>query len=45
MSNAEFTAWKRSQIDYFTSYLENFSEGSEEYDIIKKGIAELQKTV
>jgi hypothetical protein len=45
MSNAEFAQWKRDQITYFTRYLENFKEGSEEYRIITSGIKELQKTL
>jgi hypothetical protein len=45
MSNSEFAAWKREQIAYFSRYLSNFNEGTEEYRIITNGIHELEKTL
>lgn len=37
--------WKSEQIDYFRKYLGSFEKESAEYRTIKRGIAELEKTM
>jgi hypothetical protein len=37
--------WKREQLEYFRRYLEAFHKDSREYNIILKGIRDLEKTL
>jgi len=36
--------WKSEQISYFKRYLDSFDKGSEQYNVLRKGISELEKT-
>ena len=37
--------WKREQLEYFKRYLAAFHKDSKEYNVILKGIHDLEKTL
>jgi hypothetical protein len=37
--------WKREQLDYFKRYLDTFHIDSKEYNMILKGIRDLEKSL
>jgi hypothetical protein len=41
-SSEDMKKWKREQINYFKKYLTTFREGTKEYNIIRRGISELE---
>lgn len=40
----DISRWKSEQLNYFKKYLDNFEVGSREYNILLKGISDLEKT-
>ncbi|MBN2160524.1 MAG: hypothetical protein JW807_14105 [Spirochaetes bacterium] len=42
---SEMNRWKREQLEYFKRYLGSFHIDSKEYQIIMKGIQELEKSL
>lgn len=45
INNLDMNRWKREQLEYFKRYLNSFHIDSKEYNIIMKGIQELEKTL
>jgi hypothetical protein len=45
INNLDMNKWKREQLDYFKRYLNSFHIDSKEYNIIMKGIQDLEKSL
>ena len=45
IKNQEMNKWKQEQLDYFKKYLNTFSIDSKEYNLIVKGIQDLEKSM
>jgi hypothetical protein len=43
--SADMNKWKREQLEYFKKYLNSFHIDSKEYNIIMKGIQDLEKSL
>jgi hypothetical protein len=45
INNLDMNKWKREQLEYFKRYLNSFHIDSKEYNIIMKGIQDLEKSL
>jgi hypothetical protein len=45
ITNLDMNKWKREQLEYFKRYLNSFHIDSKEYNIIMKGIQDLEKSL
>ncbi|MDA3900809.1 MAG: hypothetical protein PF637_09860 [Spirochaetes bacterium] len=43
-SKHDMHSWKKEQISYFQRYLDSFEKGTEQYNVLRKGISELEKS-
>ncbi len=43
--NADMNKWKHEQLEYFKKYLDTFHIDTREYNIIMKGIQDLEKSL
>ncbi len=43
--NHDTTKWKREQLDYYRKYLDSFRIDSREYNLILKGIQDLERSL
>ena len=44
-NNHDSNKWKREQLEYFKRYLDSFHINSREYNLILKGIQDLEKSL